>query len=44
LENTNVWRQPGINATVNDSLELFQLFATEELIDLVKETKRYAKQ
>jgi hypothetical protein len=41
-------RQPGINATVNyvnDSLELFELFVTDELVGLiVKETNRYAAQ
>jgi len=37
-------RQPGISATVNDSLELLRLFVTEELIHLVNETKRYATQ
>jgi hypothetical protein len=39
--------QPGINATVNyinDSLELFELFVTDELVDHVKETNRYGAQ
>jgi hypothetical protein len=38
--------QPGINATVNyvnDLLELFELFVTDELVDfIVKETNGYA--